>query len=300
MCRPPSSPGSIFSAALCAIISTAICSTKNFFKPTCPFVAVSFGSSPIEALYDTGSDVSCVDESVFRSIPINFRPPQCTSSPRQTYHSASGNQLVVKGVYPFKISILGRTIEHKFCVIKNLSEKVIIGADFINLHALRYCPLSASTTWATPSTWDKGSARIASVQTLPPFTSKLVPVQLYTASQARPAPGSNLVVNVIAEQFPELSGGPALLQADVFGKSHLEICNLGPHPVTLPRDMPVAVIENADSCVIEEINPNIINSVAESRHSSVARPPISPEKASFITANAVLNVPDELKHKYLS
>ena len=233
LCRPPSSPGSIFSAALCAIISTAICSTKNFFRPTRPFVAVSFGSSPIEALYDTGSDVSCVDESVFRSIPVQLRPPQCTSSPRQQYHSASGNQLIVRGIYPFKISLLGRTIEHKFCVIKNLSEKVIIGADFINSHALRYCPLSASTTWATPTTWDKGSARVASIQTLPPFTSKLVPVHLYTASQARPEPGSNLVVNVIAEHFPELSGGPALLQADVFGKSHLEICNLGPHPITL-------------------------------------------------------------------
>jgi hypothetical protein len=183
---------------------------------------------PIEALYNTGSDVLCVDESVFRSIPVNFRPPQCASSPRQQYHSASGNQLMVKGIYPFKISLLGRTIEHKFCLINNLSEKVIIGADFRNLHALLYCPLSASTTVAMPTVWDKGSARIASVQTLPPFTSKLVPVQLYTASQARPAPGTNLIVNVIAEHFPELSGGHALLQADNFGKYHLEICNLGP------------------------------------------------------------------------
>jgi len=139
-----------------------------------------------------------------------------------------------------------------------------------------------------------------SVQTLPPFTSKLVPVHLYTASQARPAPGTNLVVNVVAELFPELSGGPALLQADNFGKSHLEICNLGPHPITLSRDMPVAVIENADQCVIEELNPKIVNSVAEAHHSTVISTPLTPEKASFITSDAVLNVPSELKSKYLS
>jgi len=143
--------------------------------------------------------------------------PQCASSSRQQYHSASGNQLIVKGVYPSKISLLGQTIEHKFCVIKNLSEKVIIGANFINSHALWYCPLLASTTWATPTVWDKGSAWVVSVQTLPPFTSNLVPVQLYTASQARPAPSTNLVINVVAEHFPELSGGPALLQANNFG-----------------------------------------------------------------------------------
>jgi hypothetical protein len=57
--------------------------------------------------------------------------------------------------------------------------------------------------------------------------------------------------------------------------------------------MPVAVIKNAEHCVIEELNPKIFNSVAEAHHSSAIKVPLTPEKASFITANAVLNVPAE-------
>jgi hypothetical protein len=90
-----------------------------FFCLARPFVTVSFVAPPIEALYDTGSEVSCIDESVFHSIPVDLCPPQCTSSPRQQYHSASGNALIVRGVYNLKIALLGCTIEHKLCVTKN-------------------------------------------------------------------------------------------------------------------------------------------------------------------------------------
>ena len=300
MCRTAPVKASTFSSAIFTIISTAICATKSIFRPDRPFVSVQIEQSPYEALYDTGADISCLDESVFRQIPVDRRPPQCPRNPLQQFHSASGNALIVKGVYSINIDLLGKRINHKFCVIKNLSEKVILGADFINQHALSYCPLTTSTRWATPANWDRGTARVAAVHTVPAFESRLVPVHLYTASQARPQPGDSLVANVLVEGLPELTGGPTLITADQFGKSFVEICNVGPHPIELSRNLPIAVIENAANCDITELDPVKINTVAEKENEPYNKTLVSEEKKKFILENAVLKVPSELKNIYFN
>ena len=256
---------------------------------------------PFEALYDTGAAISCLDESVFRQIPIDSRPNQCPRNPLQEFHSASGDALTVKGIYAIDINILGKSINHKFCVIKNLSEKVIIGADFINQHALCYCPITATTNWAASAAWERGSARLSAIQTVPAFTSRLVPVKIFTSDQAKPHQNKPLVANVIVEGYPELQGGPSLITTDIYGKSLIEICNMGPHPIELCRDQPIAIIENAEESEVIQLNPKIINTIAEKEKESFVqtRLPISNEKKKFIIDNAILKVPEEKKESYL-
>ena len=299
MCRSPSIKASTFASAIMTILSTAICSTKNFFRPSRPFVPLEIDSIPFEALYDTGAAVSCLDETVFRQIPVDRRPRQCPRLPHQQFHSASGDPLLVKGIYPINVQILGKTIVHNFCVIKNLSERVILGADFINRHALSYCPITATTNWATPTSWDRGSARVASVQSIPAYSSKLVPVQLFTASQARPQAHEPILANVHVDGLPELSSSPTLIASDVYGKAFLEIVNVGPHPIELQRSLPIAVIENVSNCDIDQLEPNVINAVAENNSSNCFRP-VSAEKKKFIEDNAILKVPDQQKSAYLN
>ena len=298
-CRTPTT-ASTFATAIFSIISTAICSAKSYFRPNRPFVPVYISNVAIEALYDTGADVSCVDEAVFRLIPVHLRPQQLVLQQQHRFHSASGDQLQVKGVYPLKILLLGKTIEHKFCVIKNLSEKLILGADFINAHALSYCPVTATTHWATTTSWDKGSAQVASVCTIPAFTTSLVPVQLYTSSQSRPTALTPLLVNVTSQLHPELYGGPAIIKSDQFGKALIEVMNLGPEQIVLQRNDQIASLENATDFNLEEINPKLINAIAERQQVQYSAPKLTETTKQFIAANANLTrVPTDLQHKYL-
>ena len=92
------------------------------------------------ALYDSGADISCMSEAEFRRIPVDERPKQLTGQKASLIISAGGNPLNVKGIYNCPISVLGKTTEHPFRVIKGLNEPVILGADFINKHLLLYDP----------------------------------------------------------------------------------------------------------------------------------------------------------------
>ncbi len=147
-CRSTMGP-STFAAAIFSILSTAVCLARTYFKPNRPFVLVHIANVSCQALYDSGANVSCIHDSVFRSFSPDVRP-QAIPSLQLQFHLALGDALQVRGVYSISISLLGKTVQHNFCVIKNLSEQVILGADFINRHALAYCPLTTTTHWATP------------------------------------------------------------------------------------------------------------------------------------------------------
>jgi hypothetical protein len=195
---------------------------------------------------------------------------------------------------------LGKTVQHDFCVIKNLSEQVILGADFINRHALAYCPLTTTTHWATPSTWESGVARVSALHTVNPFSSSLVPISLFTASLARPASQTPLLINVISADFPALSGGPALIQSDQFGKAVVEVFNNGTEPIVLARSTPIAVIENATEFVVDTLDPAVVNNIAEKHCLSIQQPLLTPEVRKFLTQNADLSkVPPVFRPKYL-
>ena len=101
----------------------------------------------LRMLYDTGADISCISEQEFRQIPVGNRPNKLPIEPGQSFQAASGNALQVKGMYNLPVQILGKTITHKFCVIRQLSKPAILGADFIHQHALAYCPIEQVFFW---------------------------------------------------------------------------------------------------------------------------------------------------------
>jgi hypothetical protein len=70
-----------------------------------PFVPVTMYKKQIKGLYDTGADVSCLDEKLFREIPIQDRPKKIVEKRRSTFTSASGNELTINGQYLFPLQI---------------------------------------------------------------------------------------------------------------------------------------------------------------------------------------------------
>ncbi len=69
----PSSPSQLF-LAIASIFYFSICKVKQFLKPTRPYINVQVGSTPAEALYDSGADISCISEVEFRKIPVEQCP----------------------------------------------------------------------------------------------------------------------------------------------------------------------------------------------------------------------------------
>jgi hypothetical protein len=149
--RHPSHPSQLF-LAIASIFSFSICKVKEFLQPNRPYVNVQIGSSVTAALYDSGADISCMSKAEFRRIPVDDRPKQLRGQKASLCVSAGGTPLNVKGIYNCPISLLGRTTEHPFRIIKGLNEPVILGADFINKHLLLYDPKTKGSNGATRMT----------------------------------------------------------------------------------------------------------------------------------------------------
>ena len=69
-----------------------------------PFLEASIANRKSKVLYDTGADVSCIDEKEFRKIPLHKRPSRNLYSQDRQFLSASGNKLKVKGAYDIQIT----------------------------------------------------------------------------------------------------------------------------------------------------------------------------------------------------
>ncbi len=152
-----------------------------------------------KVLYDTGADISCLDEKEFRKIPIDLRPKANAFSTYRQYLSASKDPLVVKGVFDIPIKICGRTIYHPFYVIKNLSDPVILGADFIHEHKLSYCPEKRDFFWSAKK-WVTGVATLTTACVLPAFSVASVKVNLHTSEKTRKGQ-FNMALDLVESQW---------------------------------------------------------------------------------------------------
>ena len=266
-----------------------------------PMVSIRIGCQDTTALYDTGADISCISEKVFRQIPIDSRPEMIPSLAGQEIKSANGNFLEVKGAYMMMMRILGKNITHRIFVVRNLSEPVILGSDFIHQHQLSYCPARQVIYWPGGNQWVRGHAQLASEVKLEPFSVQNVRVNLYTEDGARPRQRAPMILNVISVLSPLITGGPALVEADGAGQAIIELYNCGPDTVELARQEPIATMENAETFEMEKMCPGVINAVAERIKSKEAPRELSPAKREFIKKNAdVENVPPEFQEKYLN
>ena len=293
--------GSVFTRAITALYTYTIAIMTNEKKKIGrPFVSIRIGCQSTRALYDTGADISCISEKLFRMIPPTRRPEMIPSLAGQEIKSASGNFLEVKGAYTMMMNILGKNIQHRIFVVRNLSEPVILGSDFIHQHQLSYCPIRHVIYWPGGNQWVKGHAQLASEVKLAPFSVQNVKVNLYTEDGARPRQRAPMIINVISVLSPLITGGPALIEADSAGQAIIELYNCGPDTIDLPRKEPIATMENAETFVIEKLSPGVINAVTEQIAAKEARAEITPAKREFIKRNADIdNVPSEFKDRYI-
>ena len=112
-----------------------------------PYLAANILSVPVKMLYDTGADVSCISERMFRQIPVDQRPPRLPGESAQRFKAAGGHELSCKGRYLIPITVGKKQVEYPCFVIQNLSEEAILGYDFISDQNLSFDPDSRRFRW---------------------------------------------------------------------------------------------------------------------------------------------------------
>ena len=265
-----------------------------------PFVAATIDEQEIKMLYDTGADLSAISENIFRKIPISKRPQQIIErSPRQL-RSAGGQLLQVKGKYNFNLQIGKKTISHPFYVIQNLSEAGIMGIDFIHQHSLKYCPEEKSFSWKRSPSWNSGTMKSCSLETIPPLSVVQIKVNLTTETGCSPAADNECMANIAVPDEQMLTGGPALIRPDKSGQAYIRIANCSPTEIIIPRGEFIGLIENVQDCQKRQLNPSYITSIAEKNNAEKVPIPLTKDKKLFIEEKVKLNVPDEYKDRYLN
>ena len=118
--------------------------TKALFTSKRPYLLATTLKVKINMLYDTGADLSCIDEEVFKQ--LNLTAPLTTDN-HLGIATARYNHLQILGQVQLPLFIHGTTHQHKFFVIRNLTEPAILGIDFITKTGLAYNPTHQAFTW---------------------------------------------------------------------------------------------------------------------------------------------------------
>ena len=194
---------------------------KTNLKPTFhrPYLWVNVQNSlRVRGLYDTGADISCISEKLFRQLPPPYRPQKLASDKTPNFRSAGGQALPVRGLYEFKLRINSKFLKHKFWVIPDLNEPLILGIDFIQEHQLWYCPKNKSFAWEGQPNWGQGHLKVCQATTIPPLSVAYLKATIRTEGGSSPGENDLCIANVASGLHPLITGGPYLVQPDNQGQ----------------------------------------------------------------------------------
>ena len=125
-------PGQILTRAIMTVTAMSLNLVKyGETSKKRPFIPVKVSGCTLNALYDTGADVSCLSQEAYRKMSRDSRPTRLPIFTNGTLRGANGGSLDVQGLYNMKLNILGQEVMHSFYVINNMKEDMIIGADLI-------------------------------------------------------------------------------------------------------------------------------------------------------------------------
>jgi hypothetical protein len=154
------------------LFSDAVSEIKSNLKPTFnhPYLWVSVQNAlKVRGLYDTGADISCMSEKIFRQLPPQNRLQKLVMDKLPNFRSAGGQPLPVRGLYEFSFTVNSKLIKHNCYVIPELNEPLILGIDFIQQHQLWYCPKNKSFAWDGQPNWGHGHLKICTATVIPPY-----------------------------------------------------------------------------------------------------------------------------------
>jgi hypothetical protein len=102
-----------------------------------PFISVNtLPGATTTWLYDTGAEVSVMEQREFRKIPIEKRHKKKLVTMKIS--SASKNALNATGIFEMPVTVMGKTVKHDIIVVQNINFNAIMGVDLIKHLGLVY------------------------------------------------------------------------------------------------------------------------------------------------------------------
>ena len=154
------------------LISNAVFEIQNQNKKISkkPYLDLFLSGMALKGLYDTGADVSCIDEKTFRRIPVDKRPAVKLIDKAYRFKGAGDQDLDVRGRFTLPLKVGQKQLAHEFFVIKSLGEELILGIDFMHAHKLNYDTHTKRFSWRREGVWEKGLFKVCEQHTLPPLS----------------------------------------------------------------------------------------------------------------------------------
>ena len=297
-------PLSSFSTLLTGLYTAVIGSLSSLSLPTLrqrpTLPCIISGNVKMDALYDTGAMLSLMSEKAFRSIPVDSRPVRCSAPPLKLSTCEENSNLQVKGCFEFPITVLGRSLVHRFYVIVGLSSEVILGVDFIDNHGMSYDAITKTPYFDERKCWENASILAHQSTILKANSSSCVRVKAFSAPGC-PVVGrpTACISEVTCSQLPVL-GEDGLINIDQDGLSSIILDNPMDVDVEFRRGTFLGSVSKVDVSTCSEVKLDLSAPPLTSAPSSSIP---EPEKAAYLR-DAVLkkmtHLPDHIKDDYVS
>lgn len=262
---------------------------KSFTKR--PYVDVTINQTQVKFLYDTGADVSCLNEKLFKKLQLPLM-----SVVKKDCRSAGGQVLNIIGQTDLSIYFDGKTFSHTFLIIKNLNEEGIFGIDLISKHQLNYSPTTREFSWNEGQYWKEGVIRSVHSITLSPLSVTPVKISVVTDKGWKVSEGQPVGVCVYNPNRPLLTSMPGLIMTDHNSSGTMMVQNCSPVEMRIPRGEVIGLAENYEDVSAVQIDGDKINSIQKPFEKSLH---MDREKYQFLKENMKFqNIPEKYKREY--
>ncbi len=241
-----------------------------------------------------------MSEKVFRQLPAPYRPRKLVTDKIPNFRSAGGQLLPVQGLYKFSLKIDNKFVKHKFYVILDLNEPLILGIDFIQKHQLWYCPKNKSFAWEGQPNWGQGHLKVCQATVIPPLSIAYLKATIHTGGGSLPGKSNLCIANIASVLHLLITGGPYLVQPDSQGQVTVAVKNCSPLDLELQRNDFIGSVKNVQDCEAREVNPAYLQAVAQQREALRPHEVLHSKKKQFIIDNAKLQVPEQFQKQYLN
>jgi hypothetical protein len=206
---------------------------------------------------------------------------------------AKGSKIDSMGIYEIEMTIRGRKFVHPVTIVKDLNDN-ILGIDFMHQHKLNYDSTSKQITFAHMLT---NALYAVKEVTIPALSSMMVTTKYkgLTSETAQP------IATIHAPQHPTISGMPAWVTLDNYKNCKLIIDNCAPYDIVLPRNEIHGIlgILEFESEQCQPLNEDTVVSIISNIEQKFRKVPKKHFSHVEIEQKANLNVPDELKQRYI-
>ena len=235
------------------------------------YVHIDICKQTSKALIDTGAQISCMSEHIYRKSFKNYeiRPSSLTN-----IVGVCGEVHRILGLVTVPFRLDGVVLEHTFHLFEKLHQPVILGMDFLRQHKakidLEECTVSFKSTYYSVSRENNeepsvchislgqeprtcvGLVRTVSFVIVEPHSECTLPVKIsFSANSAPLVDNSVLLEPTVALNQENLVGSKCLSSVD-HGSSAYRVLNPTNYPVFLKEDFVIATSHLVDEQNIQQ------------------------------------------------